>query len=279
MLRAIAAVALALAGGLTVREADAIRATPRAPPGPASVLGGLSALAVQISWIRADDALRRGDHAEGLLHLDLIHTLEPHLVAGAGSIAHRIGVEVAGETPDPETRWGLVREGLAVLDRTVAQNPGLAEALTTRGTYTLQRFTLPPARIARFTREIGHSPYEAALEDFRTAVALEPEDLGALDGLGAAALYAGRDQFIAGEPETAAERLAEAIHAFRVSLDIYRAGGLEEMDSKQWALAATEGLHHVCTVAAVDRATVYRRYWDRFGGPQGLPGLPPPAPR
>lgn len=266
------------AGGALGAWSDRQRETPRPPPGPASLLGGFSALAVQILTIRADDAAARGDHAEALLQLDLVMQLEPQLVRGADWIAHEVGVNMSGEEPDEDARWGLVVEGLRIHDRCVAANPGQPDALVQRGNYVLRRFAAQPGRAGRFREETGASPYEAALDDFRAALALEPDDLETLDGIGVAALYAGRDELVAGDAEAAVPLLREAEAAFAESLDRYRSEGVD-VPTKEWALKLTRSLLAVLTGPPGERDARYRAFWDEFGGPDGLPGLPAPGPR
>ena len=77
VLTGVGAVILLASGGALGAMADGMRETPRTPPGPASLLGGFSALAVQVLSIRADAAAARGDPAEALLQLDMILELEP----------------------------------------------------------------------------------------------------------------------------------------------------------------------------------------------------------
>jgi tetratricopeptide (TPR) repeat protein len=272
---ALAAFVLLGAGGALGAWSDAQRETPRPPPGPASLLGGFSALAVQVLTIRADAAADRGDHAEALLQLDLIHELEPQLVRGADWIAHEIGVNMAGEEPDEGARFGLVVEGLRVHDRCIEANPGDPDALIQRGNYVLRRFAAQPGRTRRFARTFGRSPYEAALDDFRAALAIVPDDLETLDGIGVAALYAGRDHLIGGDRAASEERLAEAEAAFAESLARYQAEGLA-VPSKEWALALTRALRGVLALPAGQQEAAYEDFFGIYGGPEGLPGLPEP---
>jgi tetratricopeptide (TPR) repeat protein len=274
----LAAFLLLGAGGALGAWSDAFRETPRPPPGPASLLGGFSALAVQVLTIRADAAAARGDHAEALLQLDLILELEPQLVRGADWIAHEVGVNMAGEEPDAGAQFGLVVEGLRVHDRCVASNPGDPDAIIQRGNYVLRRFAARGDRAERFRLETGSTPYEAALVDFRAALEIEPDDLEILDGIGVAALYAGRDQLIAGDDEAAVTALREAENAFSVSLERYHAEGLA-VPSKEWALSLTTELLATLTGPAEERDARYRTFYESFGGPDGLPGLPPPHAR
>lgn len=269
----VAAILLMGAGGALGAWSDSHRETPRPPPGPASLLGGFSALAVQVLTIRADTASSQGDHAEALLQLDMIQELEPQLIRGADWIAHEVGVNMAGEEPDSDAQWGLVVEGLRVHDRCIASNPGDVEAIIQRGNYVLRRFAAQGERATRFRQSFARSPYEAALEDFRWALELQPDDLETLDGIGVAALYAGRDELIAGDIPASLTLLGEAEAAFSESLDRYQAEGLA-VPSKEWALALTRELLEVLSGPEAERDARYREFYDAFGGPDGLPGLP-----
>jgi len=278
-LAGVGAVILLAGGGALGALSDGMRETPRTPPGPASLLGGFSALAVQVLSIRADAAVSRGDPAEALLQLDMIFELEPQLVRGAGWIAHEIGVNMAGDEPDPGAALALVLEGLRVHDRCVAANPGNVDAIVQRGNYVLQRFASRGDRSAGFVAAMGRSPYEAALVDFRRALEMEPGDVGVLDGLALAALYAGRDALLEADIPRALARLAEARVAFETALAKYRAEGLESVPTKEWALALTIALEEVLTAPGPERGVLYDAFYDEFGGPDGLPGLPRPEAR
>ena len=275
-LAGVGAVILLAAGGAVGSFSDGLRETPRTPPGPASLLGGFSALAVQVLSIRADAATARGDPAEALLQLDMILELEPQLIRGADWIAHEIGVNMAGNEPDPQAAFGLVLEGLRVQDRCVATNPTDVDAYLQRGNYVLRRFASSAERAAGFAATMGISPYQAALVDFRRAHRMEPEDLDALDGLGVAALYAGRDALIEADTLGTLTLLGEARAAFERALAGYRAEGLASMPAKEWALALTITLEEVLTAPEAERRARYRTFYEEFGGPNGLPGLPRP---
>ena len=263
------------AGGALGAWSDSHRETPRPPPGPASLLGGFSALAVQVLTIRADTAAARGDHAEALLQLDMIQELEPQLIRGADWIAHEVGVNMAGEEPDADARWGLVVEGLRVHDRCIASNPRDVDAINQRGNYVLRRFAAQGNRATRFREAFGRSPYEVALDDFRRALDLLPDELETLDGIGVAALYAGRDELSAGDIPASLTLVREAEAAFAESLSRYNAEGLA-VPSKEWALALTRELVEVLSGPAAARDARYREFYAAFGGPDGLPGLPAP---
>jgi len=272
-------VILLAAGGALGALSDRTRETPRTPPGPASLLGGFSALAVQVLSIRADAAAARHDPAEALLQLDMILELEPQLVRGADWIAHEIGVNMAGDEPDPLAAFGLVLEGLRVQDRCVAANPGDVRAIVQRGNYVLRRFAAQPGRAEGFAEATGQSPYEAALDDFRTALEMAPGDLEILDGIGVAALYTARDALRAGDATQCTAFLAEARGAFETSLARYRAEGLDSVPNKEWALSLTIALEGVLAAPEAEREARYRTFYGEFGGPSGLPGLPEPGDR
>ncbi len=273
-------VALLLAGGALGAWSDGERATPRPRPGPAALLGGFSALAVQVLTIRADAAAERGDTAEALVQLDLVLELEPQLVRGADWIAHVIGVNMAALEPDPDAAFALSLEGLRAHDRCVDANPGNAKALTYRGEYVMLRFATARDRAERFAAAFRTTPYLVAIRDFRAALALAPDDVAALDGLGVAAMYAARDELLAAaaldDPGGRCRAyLAEAHSAFEATLARYREAGVE-LETKEWADALVTTLTEVLDAPPEARGAAYAAFWERFGGPSGLPGLPAP---
>lgn len=277
--RVVAAVALFVVGGLLGAASDAERAMPRAPAGPESLLGGFSALAVQILWIRADEARDRGDTAEALLLFDLIADLEPQLVEGAAFIAHEVGTNFAADATTPEQRWGLVAQGTRILDRTVRDNPGVAAALLARGNHFIGRIGGDDDLTAAFARHTGRSPYAAAYADFRAAQRLDPSSHPALDGLGLAGLYHGWELCRTGEFDAAETVLAEAARAFEESGRRYRAGGLESVAVDEFARPFAQALLEAVRAPAGERDALVRAAYAHFVGERSLPGLPPPAPR
>src|SRR5437867_1494215 len=89
------AVPLLALGAWAGRASDAARATPRAAPGAASLLGGFTALAVQVLWMRADQAVTEHREDDALLAFAAIEELEPQLVASGDFIARSIGFNLA----------------------------------------------------------------------------------------------------------------------------------------------------------------------------------------
>ena len=51
------------------------------------------------------------------------------------------------------------------------------------------------------------------------------------------------------------------------------------MPNKEWALALTIDLQAALSAPEPERSDRYREFFDRYGGPDGLPGLPEPEPR
>src|SRR5207244_1320057 len=107
--------ALLAAGGLCALESDAMRATPRAEPGVASLLGGFTAIAVQILWMQADQAVTEHREDDALLAFSAIAELEPQLVSSGAYIARALGFDLAEGHAEPAVRWALAREGWRVL--------------------------------------------------------------------------------------------------------------------------------------------------------------------
>jgi len=265
-------------GGLLGQQSDALRETPRPPPGAASLLGGLSSLAVHAAWLRADAAIARNDAAAALVQLDLIGRLEPQLVGGADLIADRIGGTLAGDEPDPARRYGLARAGLEVLDRAVEANPGLAPPLANRGWYHLLRIATNPDRARRFVDDEKRTPHAAALDDFRAAIALAPDELDALDGGAIAAYYEAIGVLRRGDEGGAAALADEAATLHAIGLALYRSRGVAP-ETKEYNERAARGLADVLSAPSAEREQRYREYYDEFGGPDGIPALPPPRGR
>ena len=62
----------------------------------------------------------------------------------------------------------------------------------------------------------------------------------------------------------------------RPALAEYRAQGMTELPSKEWALGLTVALQAVLQAPESERADRYRAFFEEYGGPEGLPGLPEP---
>src|SRR5204863_3582607 len=137
MRQLVLAGALLVLGAFAGRASDARRVPPRAPPGAASLLGGFSALAVQVLWQRADQAVTEHREDDAEVAFAAIEELEPQLVSGGDFIARSLGFDLAAGHKDPAVRWSFAREGRRVLDRTVEMNPGDARAYAARGRYAL----------------------------------------------------------------------------------------------------------------------------------------------
>src|SRR6185295_3332967 len=105
------AVPLLAVAAVAGRESDARCATPRTPPGAASLLGGFTALAVQVLWMRADQAVAEFREDDAQLAFAAINELEPQLVTSGDFIARALGYDLAEDHKDPAVRWALGREG------------------------------------------------------------------------------------------------------------------------------------------------------------------------
>ncbi len=269
------ALLLLAGGGALGQQSDALRDTPRPPPGAASLLGGLSSLAVHAAWLRADAAIARNDAAGALVQLDMIRRLEPQLVGGADLIADRIGGTLAGDEPDPARRYGLARAGLDVHDSAVEHNPGLATPLANRGWYYLLRIAGDADRARRFVEEEKRTPHAAALEDFRAAISMSPDDLDALDGAAIAAFYDAIGALRDGDVGTASALILESAQLHDRGLTLYRREGVAP-ESKVFNSRAARGLASVLSAPPAEHGRRYRDYYEEFGGSDGIPGLPPP---
>src|SRR5262245_57884588 len=210
----VAAVVLLTAGAAAGMVSDALRATPRPVPGVESLLGGLSALAVQVLWMRADQAMMEHREEDAQLLLGTITELEPQLVGASDYVARIIGLNLAEGHADPAVRWALGREGWNVLTRCVKRNPGDARALACRGDYALLRIFRDPPMRQGFVKDVDAAgPLEAARRDFEEAVRLRPSWPWPWEGLGHASLHRGIEHLFArrfAESAKAARRAREA---------------------------------------------------------------------
>jgi tetratricopeptide (TPR) repeat protein len=150
---------------------------------------------------------------------------------------------------EPGLRWGLVREALSILDGAVAANPGSAEALRNRGRYTVLKVVAEPDLAARFAAARRRTAAEAAFDDLRAALDLDPSDAETAGALPLAAWPVGLDRVRAGRWEEAAGALRAAVRAYdRVLADAREELG-DEIASEGPARAAFEGI-----LAARERA-------------------------
>lgn len=271
--------AVLLAGSAALgRSSDERRAAPRAAPGAASLLGGFTAIAVQVLWMRADQAVFDHREDDALVAFAAINELEPQLVSAGQFIASAIGFTLAAGHEDPALRWAMGREGWRVLCRTVGHNPAEARAYGARARYALLRLSGDPPMRAGFVREIDKAgPLEAAIRDAEEALRLRPQWLEPRQLLALASMGRGREHLAAGEFAEAARRFGRAAEALLDVAATWRAAGGEELaDSaatNEENAALARALVHVCGLPPGERA---REYEDlrRTAGAAMLPDLP-----
>src|SRR5436190_8995978 len=180
----LTAPALLAAGALCAMESDALRPAPRAAPGVASLLGGFTAIAVQVLWMRADQAVSEHREDDALLAFSAIAELEPQLVSSGAYIGRALGFDLAEGHADPAVKWALVHEGWRVLLRTVERNPGDPRAHAARGLYAINRLARDPAMRAAFVRDVDPAGALAwALRDYEIALAARPQWREPWDGV------------------------------------------------------------------------------------------------
>jgi len=260
------------------RASDAARATPRAAPGAASLLGGFTAVAVQVLWLRADEAVSEFREDDAQIAFAAINELEPQLVSSADYIARSLGYDLAEDHKDPAVRWALGREGWRVLCRAVERNPGEARAHSARGRYALLRLSVDPPMRAGFVKEIdAKGPLPHALADFEEAARLRPQWREPWDGVGLAATGCAAEEFAAGDFAAAANHYRRAREAFRHVVGMLAGEidpalvGSREMTADSAALAAA--LADVCDAPPASRAERLADVGRRFEGAR-LPELP-----
>jgi len=259
-------------------RSDATRATPRAAPGAASLLGGFTALAVQVLWMRADQAVSEFREDDAQIAFAAINELEPQLVSSGDFIARSLGYDLAEDHKEPAVRWALAREGWRVLCRTVALNPGDARAFSARGRYALLRLSVDPPMREGFAKEIDRAgAAAAALRDFEEARRLRPQWREPWDGVGLASTACARDAFSRGDFAAAAKLYRGAHDAFRHVVGLLAKEieptlvGNREMTADSAALASA--LADVCDAPPAERAARVADVRRRFEG-ANVPELP-----
>jgi tetratricopeptide (TPR) repeat protein len=260
------------------RASDAMRAAPRAAPGAASLLGGFTAIAVQVLWLRADKAVTESREDDALLAFAAINELEPQLVSSGDLIARSLGFNLAEGHADSAVRWSLGREGWRALVRTVALNPGDARALAARGRYALLRLSTDPPMHDGFVRDVDAAgPLESARRDYEEAVRLRPQWLEPWHGTALASMGRGVELVGAGKFDEAAGRLTRAADAFRHVADAWRAAGdaslAPSIETARDNAEVAGALAAVCSAPAADRTARYEELRGRFPDAR-LPDLP-----
>lgn len=275
------AVPLLAAAGWCADASDACRVTPRAPPGAASLLGGFTALAVQVLWMRADVAMTELREDDAQLAFAAIGELEPQLVSASDYIARALGFTMARGHKEPAVRWALAREGWRVLCRTVERNPGESRAFAARGRYALLRLNGDAAMRDGFLRDVDRAgPLEAARRDYEEALRLRPQWREPWDGVALASLGRGveelaeRGAFDAAGPmfRRAAEAFDHVVALLREDGDPLLAGNLAACEDQSRLASA---LAQACAAPATERAARYEDVRRRFAEAE----LPPLAPR
>jgi tetratricopeptide (TPR) repeat protein len=271
-------VPLLAAAAFAARESDALRATPRAAPGAASLLGGFTAIAVQVLWFRADKAVMESREDDAQIAFAAINELEPQLVSSGDLIARYLGFNLAEGHADPAVRWSLGREGWRTLCRTVEINPGEPRALVARGRYALLRLSTDPPMREGFVREIDPAgPLESARRDYEEALRLRPEWLEPWHGAALASMGRGVEHLAAGRFDDAGAcfRRAEAefgevVARWKAAGDPDLAGPIEtSTDSAELAKSLAE----ICAMAPAERAKSYDELRRRIPG-ANLPDIP-----
>jgi hypothetical protein len=272
------AVPLLAVAALAGRASDAARTTPRAAPGAASLLGGFTALAVQVLWLRADEAVSQFREDDAQIAFAAINELEPQLVSSADFIARSLGYDLAEDHKDAAVRWALGREGWRVLCRCVERNPGEARAYSARGRYALLRLANDPPMRAGFVKEIdAKGPLVHARDDFEEAARLRPKWREPWDGVGLASMGCARESFGRGDFVEAAALYRRAREAFRHVVGLLAGEvdpaivGSREMTADSAALAGA--LADVCDAPPETRAARLADVGRRFEGAR-LPELP-----
>ncbi len=260
------------------RASDASRATPRAAPGAASLLGGFTAIAVQVLWLRADQAVTEFREDDAQLAFAAISELEPQLVSGGDAVARWLGYNLAEDHKEPAVRWALGREGWRVLCRTVELNPGVARAFEARAMYALNRLARDPPMRAGFVKDVDPAgPLEHARRDFEEALRLRPQWREPWDGVGIASIGCAGDAFERGDFADAATLFRRAHDAFHHVVGLLAKEidpaivGNREAVADNAALASA--LVDVCAAPPEARAARLADVKSRFGA-AGIPELP-----
>jgi len=277
------ALVLLLSGGWLGRVSDRMRAeagVPRPPPGPSSVLGGFSAVAIQILWIRADRALLANRLDECLHDFDLIHRLEPQLLDATAYFADEIGRNMADLQPDTDRRVALAMLGRRMYDRSVAANLSDHRAFVLRGRYTMTRIATDDAMKRHFFETTGTTPFEAAQNDFSDAYSLNPASIEAVDGFALSSYRRGLELLFLGIRRGDDEARAAAARAFRAAeaaygelLTLQEARGFEPEDlgEERGMRAGSRRFAETAEAPAADFPALYAALREELGAPGHWP--------
>ncbi len=253
---------LLIGAAILGRESDDRRTTQRAAPGAASLLGGFTAIAVQVLWMRADQAVMDQREDDAQVAFAAISELEPQLVSSGDFIARALGFNLAEGHTDPAVRWSFGREGWRVLSRTVDLNPGEARAHAARGRYALLRLNSDPSMKAGFVRDVDAAgPLESARRDFDEAVRLRPQWIEPWHGTAIASLGRGVEHLGAGRFGDAAACLRRAEEAFRRVAERWTEDGdprlAANIETATGSGKLAAALAEICALPDDERATQY----------------------
>lgn len=269
---------LLAAAAFAGHESDALRATPRAAPGAASLLGGFTAIAVQVLWLRADKAVAESREDDAQIAFAAINELEPQLVASGDLIARSLGFNLAEGHSDPAVRWSLGREGWRALCRTVAVNPGDARALAARGRYALLRLSTDPPMRDGYVREVDAAgPLESARRDFEEALRLRPKWLEPWHGAALASMGRGVEHIAAGRFGDAATCLLRAETTFHEVVRMWKDAGdpllADSIATSGDSADLARTLAEICAAPPAERERRYEDLRRELPGAR-LPDLP-----
>ena len=272
------ALPLLVAAAFLGRASDALRAAPSATPGAASLLGGFTAIAVQVLWLRADAAVMEGREDDAILAFTAITELEPQLISSNEYVARMFGFNIADGHADPAVRWSLGREGWRVLNRTVEHNPGEARAFVARGGYALRRLEDDPSMRAGCVREVDREgPLAHACADYDRAAELRPQWTEPWHGTAIASLRRGLELLMEARYPEAAARLERSREAYVHVAAAWRQDGDPAL--AEWVQLADDearlaaSLARVCTLPDAERARAYDELRREVPG-ANLPDLP-----
>jgi len=206
-------VLLALAAGSGVQLDRAREATGAAPTAARIPLGGFEPLAVNLLWLRAEELRREGRLTAAVDRYRLAIELQPRVADGWVFLARAVGW-TRSEVADPERSWRWVAEGLAILDRGLARNPGNVELLFEKGRLYFDRLAAKPRMRTVALRELGVPPEEKAAEAFREVLARQPRH-PARSYLARALLQLALLREEAGDPEGAVAAAEESLRHLR----------------------------------------------------------------
>lgn len=275
--RAALGVGLLAAGGAVGHWADTARATPRPPPDLTSVLGGFSAVAVEVLWFRADRALLDQRYAEALYSFGLISNLEPQLLAAADYFATTIAGEIAWDEPDERARGALGLTAYDILTGALRSNVTDPRAHQLRAEFALQRLATDPAMGSAFLEATGLTPLEAFLADIGEARRLAPGDISIAAFHTLACRERGREILFAAIEEgddaaaaTAAGLLDRSIEGYDLLIPHFASEGMPTVDEED-AREVARRLREIAGSPATARPGLLRALHRDLGSPPGWP--------